>query len=63
MNKRKERAKAFRRNLKIWIAVSQVLGLIGALSLGLFLGSGIEGYLWGYGLGVFVSLGGTLDLS
>ena len=51
MNKRKERAKAFRRNLKIWIAVSQVLGLIGALSLGLFLGSGFEGYLWGYGTG------------
>lgn len=63
MKKRKEWAKVFRRNLKIWIAVSQVLGLIGALSLGLFLGAGIEGYLWGYGLGVFVSCGGTLGLS
>jgi len=63
MNKQKEKAKGFRRNLRIWFVVSQVLGFIGAISLGSFLGSGIEGYVWGYGLGVFVSVGGTLGLS
>ncbi|MDF3130490.1 hypothetical protein P0Y35_14885 [Kiritimatiellaeota bacterium B1221] len=63
MNKRKERAKAFRSNLKIWLVVSQVLGLIGAFALGTLLDSGVEGYFWGYGLGVFLSLGGTFGLS
>ncbi|MEX2606716.1 MAG: hypothetical protein WD708_05170 [Kiritimatiellia bacterium] len=63
MNKRKERAKAFRSNLKIWFVVSQVLGFVGALALGTFLGSGVEGYFWGYGLGVFLSFGGTFGLS
>jgi len=63
MNKRKERAKVARRYLKIWFVVSQVLGLVGALTLGAFLDSGIEGYLWGYALGIVLSLGGTIGLS
>ena len=63
MEKRKERAKVARRYFKIWFVVSQVLGVIGALALGTFLDSGIEGYLFGYGLGVVLSLGGTIGLS
>ena len=63
MNKRKERAKTARRYLKIWFVVSQVLGFVGALTLGTFLDSGIEGYLWGYALGIVLSLGGTIGLS
>jgi len=59
MNKRKERAKVFRRNLKIWVVVSQILGIVGALTVGTFLDAGIEGYFWGYGLGVLLSLGCT----
>jgi len=63
MNKRRERSKTARRYLKIWFVASQAFGIVGALTLGIFLNSGIEGYLWGYGLGVILSLGGTIGLS
>jgi hypothetical protein len=64
MNERKQRAKKARRYLKIWLlTVSQILGIVGALALGTFLDAGIEGYLWGYGLGVALSFGFTIGLS
>lgn len=63
MNRRKERAKGARPYLKIWFMISQVLGVLGALALGTVLDSGIQGYLWGYSLGMIVSLGGTIGLS
>ena len=64
MNNRKERAKKARHSLKIWFfTVSQVLGIAGALTLGFFFDSGIQGFLVGYAIGVIISFGGVLGLS
>ncbi|MGJ8654349.1 MAG: hypothetical protein ACSHX8_13905 [Opitutaceae bacterium] len=63
MNKRKQRSKKARRYLKIWFIASQALGIVGALTIGSYLDSGAQGYLMGYGIGVILSLGGTIGFS
>jgi len=61
MNQRKQRSKKARRSLKTWfLTVSQVLGIAGALTLGYFLDSGLQGYMIGYAIGVIISFGGTI---
>jgi hypothetical protein len=63
MTKRQERAKKARRHLKTWFKISQVIGLVGALVVGLWLDNGFEGFLIGYVIGVVLSFGGVFGLS
>lgn len=63
MTKRQERAQKARRKLKTWFKISQVIGIAGALVVGLWLNNGFEGFLLGYLIGVVLSFGGVFGLS
>ena len=63
MNKRKEWLQRVKRNLTIFIVVTQIFGIIGAVLVGHLLGSGFQAYLIGYMVGVIISLGGTIGIS
>ena len=63
MNKRKEWLQRVKRNLTIFIVVTQIFGIIGAVLIGNLLGSDFQSYFIGYILGVIISLGGTVGIS
>lgn len=63
MEKRKKVFERVRANLTIFLIVSQILGVLGAIMLGSTIDLGASGYLIGYAIGVVFSLGGTVGFS
>ena len=51
-----------KKRLLIFLAVSQILGILGAILIGNMIGS-LQGYFIGYAFGVILSLGGTVGIS
>ena len=57
-----KRTKPSRKSIWIYLAFTQIMGVMGAVMIGGVLDAGLPGYIGGYVVGVALSLGCTFGL-